>query len=223
MSWVTEAKDLAECAHLNSSLAARWKSHDRVMREAAARFDLDYALVAAVGFVESKWNHSVKSGAGAEGLFQTMPSTGAEMAKRLGIKYRPYNAAASALMGAQYLRLLINKFGYRLNWVIAGYNAGAGAVQKYQGVPPFDETQRFVPAVKKAMVAIGAAERRCVTGSGTLPKWGRASYSQPGSWPLPRPQPSPSAPSSSGGSSGGTLVALVVLGGLIYVGSGTGE
>lgn len=222
MSWVTDAANLGECANLNSGLAHRWKTYDRVMRAAAARFDLDPGLVAAIAFVETKWQHSLKSRAGAEGLFQTMPTTGAAMAKRLGLKYTPYSAEASALYGAQYLRLLIDRFGYRLDWVIAGYNAGAGAVKKYQGVPPFRETQRFVPAVRKALVAIAQAEQRCVTGAGTVPQWGRARYGfgGSGSYPAPRPQPSPGRPSVTTSSSGAGLFGLAVLAGLIFVASG---
>lgn len=224
MSWVTDSKNLGECANLNAGLADRWRIHDRVMREAAARFNLDYALVAAVAFVESKWEHAVVSGAGAEGLFQTMPKTGKWLSKLLRIEYTPYIPAASALMGALYLRNQINRYGYRLDLVLAAYNAGPGAVKKYGGVPPFKQTRAYIPAVKKAMVAIGQAEQRCLTGAGTVPQWGRARYGFGGSGSYPAPRrpsspSSPSAPTNSTSSTTGGLFALVALAALVYVAS----
>ena len=220
MSWVTDAQNLGECANLNAGLADRWKIYDRYMRDAAARYDLDPALVAAVAFVESKWQHSVVSKAGAQGLFQTMPSTGKMLAGKIGIPYQPFDPASSATMGALLLRMLINKWGYRLDWVLASYNAGSGAVAKHQGVPPYRETQNFVAAVKKALAAAMQAERRCTTGAGTVPQWGRASYGfgGSGSFPAPRPAPSPSPSSPPASGSGAGLFGLVVLGVLIFGG-----
>jgi hypothetical protein len=216
---------LGECANLNVGLADRWRIYDRYMRDAAARYDLDPALVAAVAFVESKWQHAVISKAGAEGLFQTMPPTGKMLAGKIGIPYQPYDPASSATMGALYLRMLINKWGYRLDWVLASYNAGSGAVKKYQGVPPYKETIAFVAAVKKALAAAMQAERRCTTGSGTVPQWGKARYGfgGSGSYPAPRPAPSSSPSSPPAFGSGAGLFGLAVLGVLILGASGRRE
>ena len=82
------------------------------------------------------------SHAGAQGLMQLMPAT----ARRFGVT-DSYNAGQNIRGGAQYLAWLLKRFNGNLTLAAAGYNAGEGAVAKYGGVPPYNETQRYVQRV----------------------------------------------------------------------------
>ena len=89
---------------------------------------------------ESGWNPSAVSVKGATGLAQLMPGT----AEILGIDIS--DPAANLEGGARYLRMMYDKFG---SWklALAAYNAGPGAVEQHDGVPPYDETQNYVAAI----------------------------------------------------------------------------
>ena len=93
--------------------------------------------------VESAYNPSARSHAGAVGLMQLMPET----AKRYGVTDR-LDPAQNIQGGARYLRFLLDTFGNNLKLVIAAYNAGEEAVMKYgMRIPPYRETQAYVPKV----------------------------------------------------------------------------
>lgn len=113
-----------------------------VIAVAAERFELPVTLLWALVRTESRGRYRVESRAGAVGLAQLMPAT----ARAMGVHDRtnPYH---SVMGGARYLRLQINRFDGDLRLALAAYNAGPGAVLKYGGVPPFEETQRYVPKV----------------------------------------------------------------------------
>lgn len=108
----------------------------------ALRHGVDPELVHAVVEAESNYRPTAKSGVGARGLMQVMPST----AKDFGIKnlYDPHNNLEA---GVQYLKFLLARFD--LKRAIAAYNAGPGAVRKYKGIPPYRETQQYVKKVMK--------------------------------------------------------------------------
>jgi len=114
---------------------------DRIS-SAAARYSLDARFVTAIIHQESRGNRLAKSPKGALGLMQVMPRT----ADEIGIRDR--RNPLDNLMGAcKYLRLLINKYRGNLPLVLAAYNAGPRAVDKYGGIPPFAETQDYVRKV----------------------------------------------------------------------------
>ncbi|UWZ40707.1 transglycosylase SLT domain-containing protein [Dactylosporangium roseum] len=120
-----------------------------LFQQAAARYDLSPALLAAVAKVESGFNPSAVSRAGAQGLMQIMPAT----ARGLGVDaLDPRQAVDGA---ARLLSGNLRRFG-DLDLALAAYNAGGGAVSRYGGIPPFPETQAYVPKVKAAMAQLTA-------------------------------------------------------------------
>lgn len=126
----------------SESVAARVMALAPIINEAARIADVDSALLMAVVDVESGGNPQAISPKGASGLMQLMPGTGARHGASNLLDARQ-NVAA----GARYLKELIRQFG-DLPLVLAAYNAGEGAVQKYGGqIPPYAETMSYVPKV----------------------------------------------------------------------------
>jgi len=110
---------------------------------AADEAGLDPALVHAVIHVESAYRAGAVSEKGALGLMQVMPDT----AKRFGIQDAS-GTKANLKAGTRYLRTLLDLFDQRTDLALAAYNAGEGAVLHHDGkIPPYLETQRYVPAV----------------------------------------------------------------------------
>ncbi len=120
----------------------RYTRYDAFIREAAALYRLPESFVRAVIRVESDYNPQVVSHAGACGLMQLMPATAA----RMGVT-DAFDPRQNILGGTRYLRVLANHFNGDLVLVIAAYNAGEGAVMRYRGIPPYEETQRYVRRV----------------------------------------------------------------------------
>jgi soluble lytic murein transglycosylase-like protein len=109
---------------------------------AAQRNGLDPALLRSVIQQESGFDANATSPAGAQGLMQLMPSTAAS----LGVT-NPFDPVQSIDAGARYLRSQIDRFGGNVSLGLAAYNAGAGAVERFGGVPPYAETQNYVQEV----------------------------------------------------------------------------
>ena len=114
---------------------------DGLIRDAARDAGVPPAIVKAVIHAESAFNVDAVSRAGALGLMQLMPAT----ARELGV-LDPLRAEENVHGGARYLRHLHDRFG---SWThtLAAYNAGPTAVTRYQGVPPYGETQQYVRRV----------------------------------------------------------------------------
>jgi soluble lytic murein transglycosylase-like protein len=109
---------------------------------AAAQFGVEEAIVRAIIHAESAYNPQARSRVGALGLMQLMPAT----ARRFGVA-NAFDPGQNIRGGVQYLGWLLKRFNGDLNLAAAGYNAGEGAVDKYKGVPPYAETQRYVQRV----------------------------------------------------------------------------
>lgn len=118
------------------------------IRGAARLYQLPESLVRAVIHTESNYNPNAVSRTGAMGLTQLMPST----ARFLGVA-RPFDPRQNIYGGAKFLRLLANRFGGDMVLVLAGYFSGAGAVQKYGGVPPHAGVRGYVKAVLRRFYA----------------------------------------------------------------------
>ena len=123
---------------------ARYSRYNSLIGEAARLYQLPESFIRAVLRVESDFNPTVVSRAGAMGLMQLMPRT----ARSMGVS-DPFDARQNIHGGARYLRILANRFKGDLVLTVAAYNAGQGAVQKYKGIPPYKETQRYVRRVLK--------------------------------------------------------------------------
>jgi cell wall-associated NlpC family hydrolase len=112
-----------------------------LFQQAAQKHGVSPALLAAVAKQESGFDARAVSPAGAQGLMQLMPATAAG----LGVQ-SSFDPAQAVDGAARLLKDLLAEFG-RLDLALAAYNAGPGAVKRYNGIPPYPETQHYVPAV----------------------------------------------------------------------------
>lgn len=106
----------------------------------AKEMGVDPALALSIAKTESGFKHETKSPYGAVGVFQLMPKT----ATRLG--YNPYQVSDNIKGGIAYYQMMYKMFG-STELALAAYNAGPGNVKKYNGIPPFSETKRFVATI----------------------------------------------------------------------------
>lgn len=120
----------------------RFRRYDGFIEEAARLYQLPATFLRAVMQVESNYDVNAVSVDGAMGLMQLMPFT----AKKMGVE-DPFDPRQNILGGARFLRILANQWHGDLVLTVASYNAGAGAVQRYNGVPPYSETRRYVNRV----------------------------------------------------------------------------
>ena len=135
-------KSRADVVPARDTNPERYHRYDSHVAEAANVYALPEALLRAVIHVESDYDPRVVSCAGAKGLMQLMPDVQTEQKVT-----EVFDPRRNILGGARLLRWLANRFHGDLVLTIAGYHAGAGAVQKYGGVPPYETTQRYVYAV----------------------------------------------------------------------------
>ena len=106
----------------------------------AIELGVDPAIALSIARTESGFNHSARSSHGAVGVFQLMPST----AKRMGLN--PYLLNDNIKGGIMYYKSMYKMFG-SVELALAAYNAGPGNVKRYQSIPPFNETRRFVSKI----------------------------------------------------------------------------
>ncbi len=133
---------LAQASHLPSRASGHRETPYRGLVLAAAdRYGVDPALIQAVMETESGGDPQAQSPAGAVGLMQLMPST----AEALGVS-DPYDPAQSIDAGTRYLASQLRRFGDAAT-AVAAYNAGPGAVQRWGGIPPYQETREYVASV----------------------------------------------------------------------------
>ena len=126
-----------------SSSAVAAMPYASEIASAAQEAGIDPALVHALIHVESAYRADAVSERGALGLMQVMPET----ARRFGVQDAT-NPKENLKAGTRYLRVLLDQFEQHIELALAAYNAGEGAVMRYAGnIPPYPETQRYVPAV----------------------------------------------------------------------------
>lgn len=110
----------------------------------APRFKLDPKLVLAVISVESAFQADAVSSANAQGLMQLIPQT----AERFGVR-DPFDPEQNLRGGMAYLKWLLRRFEGNVTLSLAAYNAGENAVDRYKGIPPYDETRRYVRKIRR--------------------------------------------------------------------------
>lgn len=121
-------------------------SMDDVFLKAAETYQVPVNLIKAVAKTESNFNPNAVSCCGAQGVMQLMPSTAAG----LGVT-DPFDAEQNIMGGTKYLSQMMDLYDGDVKLTLAAYNAGAGNVAKYGGVPPFKETQAYVERVMEYM------------------------------------------------------------------------
>lgn len=149
----------AQGKSLEEEIAVRARPYSAYIAAAASRYGIDPNLLCVIGYLESRFNPAAVSRRGARGMMQFMPATAA----RYGLA-NPHHPQSSIDAAARYLRDLAIRFEHRADLMLAGYNAGEGAVEAYRagrtiiykrriinpkglltdGIPPFRETRAYV-------------------------------------------------------------------------------
>lgn len=122
----------------------RYTRYDEWIRQAGGLYQIPEELIRSIIRCESDYDPRAVSPAGARGLMQLMPETAAQMQVR-----DIDDPRENIFGGVRYLRILANQFNGDLALTVAGYNAGDGAVMRYGGIPPYQETQDYVISVLK--------------------------------------------------------------------------
>lgn len=176
---VLQASSVSQPSGFSDTLSQKLKvpaNLNTIFEEAAQKYNVPSALLKAVGKAESDFNSRAVSHCGAQGVMQLMPAT----AKGLGVtdSFDPYQ---NIMGGAKYLGQMLKKYNGNTKLALAAYNAGSNNVDKYNGVPPFKETQNYVVKVMKyageGMVTVPSSGTSSVSGgSVSVPYKAASSY-----------------------------------------------
>lgn len=127
-------------------ISGRYENFSNIIKEMSNKYGVNENLVKAVIQAESGYNPSAVSHKGAAGLMQLMPQT----AKGLGVVDR-FSPKDNIEGGVKYLKFLLGVLNNDTRLTLAAYNAGLGAVKKYNGIPPYKETVDYVNKIMSAL------------------------------------------------------------------------
>ena len=125
-------------------VADRLQPYQEIITRASQTYDVPESLIKGIITAESAGNPNAQSGAGAKGLMQLMDGT----ARDMGVK-NPFDPEQNIMGGTRYIQKMLSMFDGNESVALAAYNAGPGNVQKYDGIPPFSETQAYVRNVTR--------------------------------------------------------------------------
>lgn len=151
--------------------AAGGTDYEGCFQAAADVYQVPVNLLKAVAKAESNFTADAVSPCGAQGIMQLMPAT----ARYLGVA-DSFDPAQNIMGGAKYLRQMLDRFDGDVSMAVAAYNAGPGAVEKYNGVPPYRETQNYVAKVLGyagggvSVPAVGVVASAALAGIAAIPK-----------------------------------------------------
>lgn len=126
----------------STSALQRVEKFDTLADEASQKYGVSKNLIKAIILAESAGNDKAVSKAGAKGLMQLMDGTASAMGVR-----NSFNAKDNIMGGSQYIAQMLDKYNGNVKLALAAYNAGPGNVDKFNGVPPFQETKTYVTRV----------------------------------------------------------------------------
>jgi hypothetical protein len=153
--WSIARHRLAGCAILVLTVLAGYNASQRqdvneeprlIIKEAADRYGVSEALIAAVIEAESQFNPRAVSRRGAQGLMQLMPDTAAS----LGVE-DPFSPRENIHGGVRHLRSLMDRFDNNVPLALAAYNAGHVAVVHHRGIPPYPQTRAYVNRILRQL------------------------------------------------------------------------
>ncbi len=133
---------VSSATSLPKSMRGRMEALQPLISQYSQKYGMDRHLVNAVIRQESGFNPEAVSKAGAQGLMQLMPAT----AKSLGVT-NSLDPAQNIDGGIRYLKNKLEMYNGNVPLALASYNAGSGAVKKYNGIPPYKETQNYVKSI----------------------------------------------------------------------------
>ena len=144
--YLKEKKYRRGTARSKSAQSKRFRSgsdvYDNIILKAAGTFGVDRALIKAVIHAESGFDPNAVSSKGARGLMQIMPKN--DVALEIS---NPFDPAQNIMGGTQYLKRMLTRYNEKLSLALAAYNAGPSAVDKYNNIPPYEETRTYVQRV----------------------------------------------------------------------------
>jgi len=151
------SRTIPGASHAVAATSTR-RPYSALVKRVSDRYGIDHNLVHAIIAVESAYDPMAVSRQGAVGLMQLLPATAAE----LGI-HDLTDAHDNIVGGVRHLKRMLDQFSGNLTLALAAYNAGPGAVKRFNGVPPYPETQAYVRRVRRFYAGVGQSAHRATS------------------------------------------------------------